>query len=92
MIDSKNKSLVIAMHEAENTLISCVNEVIKTSGLPCSVIEMIFDSIHWQLKNGARAEFETERRRMIEAEKLENRADRERAKMSTDPEKEEALE
>ena len=89
MSNTKSKPLVIAMREAENALVACTNEIIRTSGLPCSIIEMIFDKVHGQLKDGVTVEFETAQRSMIEAERLEREAEIERAKLEENPEKEE---
>lgn len=79
----------LAIRNVENALVASVNEVIKTSGLPCSVIELIFDKIHRQLKDGVKLELETERRRILEAEELEREAEIERAKVAENFKKEE---
>lgn len=62
------KPSVIAIREAENKLVACATEIIKTSGLPCSVIELIFDKVHRQIKDGVNIELESAKRAMVEAE------------------------
>ena len=62
------KPTIIAIREAENKLVACANEIIKTSGLPCSVIELIFDRVHHQIKDGVNLEIESAKRAMAEAE------------------------
>lgn len=66
MNENTTNSLIIAIRDAENYITRSVNDVIHHSGLPYSVIEMIIDKIHKQLKDSAAIEFAAEQRRLAE--------------------------
>ena len=48
--------LIMAIDEAEKSIVKCVNDVITTYKLPCYLLESIVDKIHKQLKEGAKTE------------------------------------
>lgn len=55
-VKTESKPLILAMHEAEQTLFNTVNKILTEDGIPCYFVEMIVDKIHTQLKSGASAE------------------------------------
>ena len=66
---TNSKSIVLVMDEVENELVSTVNELMAKYDLPCYLLELIFDKIHRQLKDGAKKEIVAERR---QAERTED--------------------
>ena len=57
----KSKPLILAMQEAESALVKTVNEIMQD--VPCYFVEIIFDKIHRQLKDGASKEVANARTR-----------------------------
>lgn len=74
---SNKKPLIIAMEEAEQTLVSTVNAVLK-SGVPCYFLERIFDKIHRQITDGAKQELaQTSRQYAQDIERAKAEAEKE---------------
>lgn len=55
MNNTKSKPLILAMQEAEQSLVTTVNGILA-SGVPCYFLELIIDKIHHQVKDGAKQE------------------------------------
>ena len=66
---TNSKPLVLALDEVENELVNTVNELITKYNIPCYLLELIFDKIHRQLKDGAKKEIISARN---QAEKTED--------------------
>lgn len=65
---TNSKPLVLALDEAENELVNTVNELIAKYNIPCYLLELIFDKIHRQLKDGAKKEIVSARLQMEKTE------------------------
>lgn len=65
---TNSKPLVLALDEAESELVNTVNELISKNNIPCYLLELIFDKIHRQLKDGAKKELVSARRQVEKTE------------------------
>lgn len=54
-VTPKAKPLILAMQDAERGIANSVNAALQ-AGIPCYLLEMIFDKLHRQIKDGAERE------------------------------------
>ena len=52
------KPLILEMEEAKREMVQVINNIVQTHKLPFYIIEMIFENIHSQIKEGAKGELE----------------------------------
>ena len=55
------KSLILEIEEAKIEMVQAINNIIQTHKLPYYIIEMIFENIHSQIREGAKNELEAVR-------------------------------
>lgn len=55
------KSLILEIEEAKIEMVQAINNIIQTHKLPYYIIEMIFENIHSQIREGAKSELEAVR-------------------------------
>ena len=53
-----NKPFIIEIDEAKKEFIQVINNAIQVRKLPCYIIEMILEGLHYQIKEGAKSELE----------------------------------
>lgn len=58
------KPLILEIEEAKREMVQAVNNIVQTHKLPYYMIDMILESIHSQIREGARGEIEMAKSQM----------------------------
>ena len=67
-----DKPFILEMTEAENELVTVINDIIRRHNIPCYFMELLVDKIHSQLKAGAKDEIARARDEISRTENTES--------------------